>query len=304
MHQWTLENHFEFGRLPDNSDTFVVKCGALQKEVLSPLEESIFSATHIKNVNPNEKIVLCLSGGIDSECMAISFLKAKVSFEVVFLRFKDSLNYFDIRSNIDFCINNSIKYTFLDLDILHFLESGQFLEISKQYGCQSPQLAAHLWMLDQIDGLPILAGNPIAPIWKNDHWFYIGLPGELHSVYFKYFMINDRPGIPWFFLYSPEQIASFFNLNCIHDFITKKKKSEIDYTYGYKYKSYQEGGFEVIPRENKFTGFELIQKYYDQLAKTENNYEFNRLFRKPLEEMFPFPDVYLQLIPENYFPKK
>ena len=63
-----------------------------------------------------EKLTLCLSGGIDSECMVHSFLNDQVPFEVVFLKFKNNLNMFDIKTNIEFCESINIKYKFIDLE--------------------------------------------------------------------------------------------------------------------------------------------------------------------------------------------
>jgi len=226
-----------------------------------------------------------------------------VPFTVVFMRFKDNLNAFDIFSNVQFCEDKNIAYEYVDLDVVDFFESGKYKAIAEKYECQSPQIATHLWLLEQVQGLPVLGGNPIAPIWKGDRWFYIGLPGELHSTYFKFFLINERPGIPWFFLYSPELIASFFLLPCMNDFVNKKVLNEADYSYQKKCDAYNEGGFSITPRQNKFTGFELLRQHYDQLDNKTYGQAFDLRFRAPLEAMFVFPETYLQFVPKNYFPE-
>ena len=185
MQNLTFQNHFNFGRNPDDESEFLISFGSLQQPCKNPMSESVVAAQYIYEDNSSAKLNLMLSGGIDSECMARAFLAAKIPFEATFMRFKNNLNFFDIQTNVQFCEQNNIKYSFVDLDIIHFLESGLYLEIASKYECQSPQLAAHLWLLDQVDGVPVLGGNPIAPIWKYDHWFYIGAPGELHCTYFK-----------------------------------------------------------------------------------------------------------------------
>ena len=78
---------------------------------------------------------------------------------------------------------------------------------------------------------------------------------------------------------------------------------ESQYTYLEKCKSYQQAGFDVKPRADKFTGFELIRKYYDEKYNTQHGVTFDRLFRKPLEEKFPFPEQYIQMVPASYFPQ-
>lgn len=149
-----------------------------------------------------------------------------------------------------------------------------------------------------------MGGNPIAPIWKQNHWFYIGAPGELHCTYLKYFLENDRAGVPLFFMYTPELIASFFRTPVMKDYLEKKVLLESDYSYDHKCRSYIEGGFSVKPRADKFTGFELVRQHYDQLNGTQHGISFNQLYREPLQKLFPFPDSYRQLVPQNYFTGK
>ncbi len=302
----TKSNHFEFESAGTEKERkFFVKIGVPENygQNFQPMQfaQSVADARYFADINESKKIILCLSGGVDSEAMCRAFIAAKVNFQACFLRFKNNLNMFDLKTNIDFCDANSIKYSFVDLDIIDFLESGKYFSVALKYECQSPQIATHLWFLDQIDSIPCLSGNPIVPVWQNEKWFIVGLPGELHSTYFKYFYINNREGIPWFFIYSPELIKSFFSLRCMRPYLDKKITQPSQYTYLEKCKSYLEGGFLVKPREDKFTGFELVKKYYDERHKTTHGQAFNNLFRKPLEEIFPFPDEYFQIIPKEYF---
>jgi hypothetical protein len=302
MFQSTYNDHFQFGRHSEQDGTFIVECGQKLADSKSPVEEAQRSASLIYEYSRDLKIKLCLSGGIDSACMLESFTTQNIPFEALFLKFKNSLNDFDILTNLEFCRQKNIKHSIIDLDILHFFDSGIFIDIAKKYECQSPQIASHLWLLDQIDGLPIIGGNPMMPIWHNQSWFYVGLPGELHCTYFKYFQINQRAGVPWFFLYTPELISSFFNVKVAHDFISKKKTNLHDYNYAQKCLAYQQGGFSALPRKDKFTGFELVRKFYDEKYNTKHGTSFDQNFRRPLENLFPFPESYIQLVPKNYFP--
>ncbi|AGH94333.1 hypothetical protein [Pseudobdellovibrio exovorus] len=299
MLELTQNNHFIYGRVDSAPDTFLVQCGALTREVETPFSEAVYCARYIHETQ-KEKIKLCLSGGIDSESMLQAFAAAKVPCEAVFLRFLNNLNQFDISTNIEKCEALGVSYSFVDLDVLHFFESGKFYEVAQHYACPSPQLAAHMWLLEQIDGIPILAGNPIAPIWKAEHWYFVGLPGELHTSYFNFFTINQRAGVPWFFLYSPELIASFLKLEVMQKYVNRQITREEEYTYSEKVKSYQQGGFRVQPRVNKFTGFELVRQHYDKKHGRQYGTAFDELFRRPLEKLFPFPEQYLQLVPQSY----
>lgn len=301
MWSMTLQNHFEFERDFGTPDTFYVRVGEASL-THAPIFHAKEAAQHIHSLKSNgQKLILCLSGGIDSECMARAFLEAGVPFEVVFLKFQNRLNEYDIQTNVDFCIARNIPFKYIDLDIIDFFDSGKYFEIAMKYECQSPQLATHLWMLDQIDGVPCLSGNPIAPIWQKNRWFFVGLPGELHTTYFKYLMLNERAGVPWFFIYTPELIKSFFHLPSMKPYLNQQIQSVEQYTYEEKCKGYREAGFDVRPRHNKFTGFELVRDYYDQKYNTVCGMAFDEYFRRPLEKEFQFPDQYIQLVPQDYF---
>lgn len=297
----TDNNHLQFGRLPEDENTFVIQCGPLSRAVLKPIEEATIAARKIAATAGSAPLKLCLSGGIDSACMLEAFLLAKVPFQAIFLRFKNSLNHYDIATNLDLCEKNNVRYDFIDLDVISFFESGKHFEYCANYECQSPQIAVHLWLLDQVEGYPVMGGNPIAPVFLNEKWYFVGLPGELHCTYFKYFYTTNRPGVPMFFLYHPELIASFFSLSCMQSFVRGEKKLPDDYSYAVKCASYQEGGFSAKPRLDKYTGFELVRKHYDEIMKTVCGMGFDQRFRKPLEEKFPFPENYFQLIPSEYF---
>ncbi len=295
----TKRNHFEFGRLPDDAQTFVSLVGKSEAEFKSGLEQAALDARYISETHGQLPIELCLSGGIDSEAMLQAFLHAKVPVRANFFRFENDLNLHDISTNLAIVEKLQIPRRIFDFQIINFFESGKFLEVAQKYECQSPQIAAHLWMLDHVDGLPCFAGNPIAPVWRNSSWFFVGLPGELHSTYFKYFLINERPGIPWFFIYSPELIQSFIHLDCMRPYREKTIMRPEQYTYLEKCRSYAEAGFNVKPRLDKFTGFEKVRDYYDQKMNTKFGTGFDQQFRRPLEKMFSFPEKYYQMIPQE-----
>jgi hypothetical protein len=155
----TQNNHLTFGygeELLEFSETekFYIKFGALSKVPELPFIEAQKCAQHIYENKKNLK--LCLSGGLDSEMVALALMAKKIPFEARILKFNDGWNSEDTQHAVSFCIRNSIPYKFIDLDIIHFFESGDFLPFLKRYRTQSPELASHCWFLDQIDGTPII----------------------------------------------------------------------------------------------------------------------------------------------------
>jgi hypothetical protein len=295
----TQNNHFEYSASTDEDGVFQVKLGRLSRPAKTGFEEAKLAAQYIYENRRGANIQLCLSGGVDSECMLQAFRASGVAFKVVFLKFKNSLNEFDIKTNKNICESLGIKFTEIDLDIIDFFSKEKHLDYGVKYRCQSPQLAVHLWLLDQIDGLPALGGNPFAQTVLSGAPFFIGLPGDLHACYFRYLNQNKRTGAPWFFIYSPEMCSAFLRTDVAIK-IRQHGLAPSQYSYHLKCITYNQAGFNIRPRDNKFTGFELVRQHYDQLNGTQFGVSFDKLFRKPLEEMNPSPLKYIQLVPSEY----
>ncbi len=297
--QLTQKNHFEHGFSVDRPNVFQVKLGMLSRLPLSGFQEAVKCATEIYRNRNGQTVSLCLSGGVDSEAMLQAFIAAQVDFKIYFMKFSNELNKFDIQINMQICEKLGLKYSVIDLDVINFFESGRHMYYGQKYRCQSPQLAVHLWMCDQIDGLPVLGGNPFMKTEVNGNPFFIGLPGDLHCAYFRYFEQNKRAAVPWFFIYSPELCSSFLKLPISRQFI-EKRVAPFAYSYLIKCDAYEEAGFQVKPRKDKYTGFELLRDYYDKIHQTSNGITFDQLFRRPLELLNPFPEQYFQLVPQDY----
>lgn len=293
----TEDNHFQYGYVEGHPTVFFAKVNPATRPVLSGLEEAAIAAKKIHHAAAGETLNLCVSGGIDSEVMLLSFLEAKIPFEATILKFKDNLNEFDIFNVIEFCQKKNIKTTILELDVLDFLESGKHLEYGKKYRCQSPQIAVHLWLLDQVPGFPLMSGNFIYPQPLDGGVFYLGLPGDLHCTYFRYFEANQKKGIPWFLIYTPELNQSFLNTPLAKEQAQRDPENQIPFTYLVKCQIYNEAGFDVKPRPDKFTGFEKIRAMYDEKFGTGFGTKFDQLFRAPLVEMNPIPEEFLQIVP-------
>lgn len=283
----------------------------ISRKLLSPVDEAILQARKI-SFQTKSVPKLFLSGGIDSEAMAESFLLAKIQFTVVIGRYNNnqdsnsSMNDHDISHAFEFCEKHNLSYEVIDLDVFSFLESEKYLEYGKKYGCRSPQLAVHLYMLDQVEGdCFVLGGNPIFPVFEKEQiekltdfenfrtslnpniqiTTVVGLPSQLYDCYLKYFQLRNLKGTPFFFQSSSELMMSFLNL----DTATKQLAANYKiHTYPDKCTFYKEAGFLCAAKPNKYTGFEKYREHYDQLHSTQHGVSFDRLFRRPLEEMNPW----------------
>ena len=88
-------------------------------------EECVLTAQYIYET-VNEPIVLLLSGGIDSEIVARSFLSAKIPFTATIFSYLPNRSREDIPWAINFCEANKIQYKVIPFDIINFFKSEAF----------------------------------------------------------------------------------------------------------------------------------------------------------------------------------
>ncbi|AGH94258.1 hypothetical protein [Pseudobdellovibrio exovorus] len=266
----------------------------------TPLQHAVEAALKIQQQAEIARlpIKLFLSGGIDSEAMARAFLAARVPFTAVIARYNQDMNFHDYETAIPFCEQFGIKIEFIDIDVYQFLEKEEHLAYGHELGCRSPQLAVYMHILDQVDGFPVLAGNPIFPILNGGAEQIkqgiqtgrlllervMGLSDQTQASLLRYFEKRQRRGEPFFFQSSSALIMSFLKLQSTIQEIVREEKT---YTYQMKCRAYRDGGFDVEPRADKYTGFEKYREEYDKRLNTQYGKGFDRKFREPLEKMNP-----------------
>lgn len=298
----THQDHLKGFRLDSFRDIpgplFVNQIDSLQRVPHFPLEEARRAARLIREQIPSPTpIQLCLSGGVDSEAMAYAFLQEKVPFEPVVFRFKYGFNDHDIGDAFKYLRRWGQHPRVLEVDAVAYFESSQFWEDAQTYHCISPQLCLHIHFLKMLSGCPVLSWNcPNLEI-QQGREAGLGLPQEKYWAFRNYFDQSDRAGVPFFFLYTPELAASFLRLPLTRNL--RKDPASRNFGYAEKCESYRQGGFPVVDRAAKLTGFEMLRSHYDQLTGRKDS--FNELFRRPLEEKMPPPKNQISFIPPGFF---
>ncbi len=105
---------------------------------------------------------LFLSGGIDSENIANILIDCGITFTPIIVSYVHKgqvLNDYDISYAYQFCKNNNITPTVIDIDIIDFFNSGKFRKYAFDYQCESPQFAPILHAFEKIDGNIIYSGH-------------------------------------------------------------------------------------------------------------------------------------------------
>ena len=229
MYEYTLGNHFKFGYDGTNNyqdrsserQIFSFEYGKARVENLSWRQANELAARQIYDRKSGEIFVL-LSGGMDSEICFRSFYDQKLPVRTVSLRFLD-INQAEEMSYIQKSIAKYgiTNHEFVDVDIKRMIFSQIFNEIADVTRCVSPIVILHLWLANQLPGMPVIAQGevhlkkevpddyvPGVSEYLPSDWYLVESE-RLCSIY-KNFILKTTPAIPGFFQYNPEQIYFHF----------------------------------------------------------------------------------------------
>lgn len=99
--------------------------------------------------------IVYMSGGVDSEVVALAFLDAKVKFTVVIFSWLDAkgnvLNAYDTKYAFEFCASHNIKPLVKFFDIETFWYSDEIFKYAARYRCSSPQILTYHKMVEIVD---------------------------------------------------------------------------------------------------------------------------------------------------------
>lgn len=321
MIELTYNNHLKFGYNnqywisgDQQKDQLIFEYGSC-KETTDIKSEYIRAAQLIAN-RAKDDLVLCLSGGIDSEVMVRIFIDAKIKFKIAIMRFENDLNLYDIKYGISFCQKFDLEYSFFDLDVIKFHEEEEFKHYSDEAQCGSPQLSCILWLMDQLkDSFAVMAGqfpviynsnegvsdfinyqidNNYDFIFINDsiradHKDYnppfVQLMPDTDVSIFRWLMKKNNQAVPQFYHYTPEMTMAYFQHPATIDYINQIGLFENNkvWNYNVKRKLYDSFfSYDMEHRPGATGGFEDVK----QMFKTKN-IQYDAVFRLPLMKKYP-----------------
>jgi hypothetical protein len=271
----TFQNHFKFGY---DGHWYVPRANPRQRyttafgtcSTVTDWHEECLTAARLIRDDTDLPIHVLYSGGIDSEVALLSFLDAGIPITADIMRFKDDLNGHDIQYALEFCRSRSVPHVIHDLDIVAFFENDMHAYAAATR-CVSPQLCATMWLIDQIDGYPIIGQGECVVARDGERWVF--RESEKINAWYRFFMIRDRPGAPGFHQYTPGQMLSFLLDDTFTPFMTPDSGKNSNKTTKYRiYSRY----FPLRYRE-KYTGFENVsdhdQRYRAKLLDSYSEYD-------------------------------
>jgi hypothetical protein len=243
-----------YGHRTSSDAKFWIKYGRCNTEPSDFRNECIRAARLIYE-STNKKILIHLSGGIDSEIICRAFLEAKLPFEVCIWKFKDDLNYHDIIYAIDFCKKYDIKINEIEIDIIKFIGEDMF-NIYKDNFCPNWWANIVKYVVEKMDGYQIFGDGHANfnhdPLGIKAHRVpayippvliptkYYKSPPVLEAKTYKiiaegrhynilpYMDQINKEGCTEFFYYTPELIYSYIKDDFIQDWLKYCKMDNIE----------------------------------------------------------------------------
>ena len=232
--------------------------------------------------------VLCFSGGVDSQAMLQCWREAGLKFDVAILEFENNLNKHDVSIALEYCNAHGIEPIILNLKVIQFL-TRDCIELGTKYKCTSPHFITHYKMFDMLRNLGYTGICCGGTAFARNHTEWGPVPSAAQSNYIEYSNRNQFPVIGNFLGYDPNLCWSIALLTPEHDveWATRYPRIIADANsarYAAKVIGYRTHGFDIIPQENKYTGFELIKEYFEE--KFNDGWAFEKMFRLPLQKKF------------------
>ena len=284
-----------------DGNTFSMKVFPPKGKPDTPIREAEKSAFYYYKKYKNKKFILCMSGGMDSQVMAESFLRAGVPFSASIWKYKKNLNTYDIKSAIKFCEEHSIDYEIEECDLELFYRNNLHFHYGVKYLCDSPQIAVHLHFLEKLSKK---SNTALFLPWEPPSFHYNRYSKKIilrvimhyrYLAYHRFFHLNKIAGTAYFLISRSALLHSFLKLP-----ITKlilNRNISLKY-YQAKTIMYRQGGFLSKPLKGKFTGFDKLKT----VLMTKYGMDYNKAFRYPLVNFISSPkkqDMYIHPLWEN-----
>jgi len=189
---------------------FIMSYKHITRELQSWDKEIDNTSLAIAN-STNKPIYLCMSGGIDSEVVALSFIKNKIPFIGIIFQHESGTNYYDIVYAHDFCKKYQVNHLIIYLKEYEFFTTGIEKYISQGY--QSDTIGKYMQMfifetVEKLGGCAIICGGePVFNTINNEICIDRGL-GYVPTL--EWLKNNNATHHLYFFEHNPEIYASYY----------------------------------------------------------------------------------------------
>jgi len=237
------------------------------KPILRPnksyCEELILNAKEIWEQKDGPLYVL-YSGGIDSELILKVFLSLNMSPIPVIISLQPNLNNHDIKYAFDFCKKNSLTPLVVDINIVDFEKSNEFIDISILANTTNHYDIPAMKVALSLDGTVLCGYEEPTLSLINNTWYYV--EKETWAGWRKLYRSGKLTGTSAFHSWSAETLLSFMIDPDIIKLVENKIPDRLS-SLASRHAVYGKL-FHMDPRP-KFTGWEYvhISKEFDSMKQ-------------------------------------
>ena len=194
-------------------NTWHVEIDPPKRKVKSYFEETLITAEYMY-ANKTGKLLLMLSGGLDSEYVFRVFHHLKFDFTPIIVRFvgkyyHEDYNAHDTKQAFKLCKDFNVTPTVITFDFDKFVDSGELFENMHKFRAGGFGVASLLKIVESLDGFivygndpPYMRYNETLKVWQLEE------EEKIHAILrcFKGLNLN---GCPFLLSYTPEMMLSF-----------------------------------------------------------------------------------------------
>jgi hypothetical protein len=258
---WSYDQE-EFSFRKNSQQTYIEYPTYGAKKPGSIFTESLNAAKLI--AEKNHRPLVLLSGGLDSEVVALSFHLQKIPFDVLIFDYEGE-NEHDIHRAKAFCQKLGIPYKVKSLNILKFWEND-LEDVAKKVHSTSPQMAALCWMVTQLDEY-VVVGDGDSSLRAYEYSFFEHKSERWPLA--RWMLMHEKEGCPRFFQYTKELESSLYFEPMVEQFVNGTwvffNFKNLIYLKPFIMNKYFE--CELRPKLNGFENFEICESYREALTR-------------------------------------
>lgn len=182
-----------------------------RRKVKSYFEETLITSEYMY-ANKTGKLLLMLSGGLDSEYVFRVFQHLKFDFTPVIVRFigkyyHEDYNAHDTKYAFKLCEKFNVTPTVITFDFDKFVESGELFEDMHRYRSGGFGISALIKVVASLDGFTVYGNDPPYMRLNNGVW-QLEEEEKIHAI-LRYYEGLKLNGCPFLLSYTPEMMLSF-----------------------------------------------------------------------------------------------
>lgn len=184
---------------------------------LMPWRDEVLNTAQLIANSTTRPLMLCLSGGLDSEVMARAFLECNIPFTAISFKHSAGTNMHDIEYAIRFCNTNNIEHKIVEFDFNDFLDNK--IENYIQQGYRGSRMFRFLLMF-MLETIESLGGCAVMGAGEHD---YKTIDNKICLTYMYNFVLpiewckrNNTVHFPYFYMHNPEIFASYMKTDIVN----------------------------------------------------------------------------------------